>query len=99
MSSSPKHAFAAFLSPIFGTSARLSCLHRMCQRGVVMDILGHSQLAMTTDIYSQVMPTALRAAADAMARPCSAELNCVAVSVAVNEPPFLASPAAELNWA
>ena len=28
-----------------------------------MEILGHSQLAMTTDLYSHVMPTALRAAA------------------------------------
>ena len=52
---------------------------------VVMEILGHSQLAMTTDLYSHVMPTALRAAADAMDRVLrSAELNCVAVSVAVN---------------
>jgi hypothetical protein len=31
-----------------------------------MEILGHSQLAMTTDLYSHVMPTALREAADAM---------------------------------
>ena len=35
---------------------------------VVMEILGHSQLAITTDLYSHVMPTALRAAADAMDR-------------------------------
>ena len=35
---------------------------------VVMDVLGHSQLAITTDLYSHVMPTALRAAADAMDR-------------------------------
>jgi integrase len=35
---------------------------------VVMEIIGHSQLAMTTDLYSHVMPTALRAAADAMDR-------------------------------
>lgn len=33
---------------------------------VVMEILGHSQLAMTTDLYIHVMPTALREAADAM---------------------------------
>jgi hypothetical protein len=31
-----------------------------------MEILGHSQLAITTDLYSHVMPSALRAAADAM---------------------------------
>ena len=35
---------------------------------VVMEILGHSQLAITTDLYSHVMPTALREAADAMDR-------------------------------
>ena len=35
---------------------------------VVMEILGHSQLAITTDLYSRVMSTALRAAADAMDR-------------------------------
>ena len=35
---------------------------------VVMEILGHSQLAMTTDLYPHVMPTALREAADAMDR-------------------------------
>ena len=35
---------------------------------IVMEILGHSQLAMTTDLYSHVMPTALREAADAMDR-------------------------------
>ena len=35
---------------------------------VVMEILGHSRLAMTTDLYSHVMPSALRAAADAMNR-------------------------------
>ena len=33
-----------------------------------MEILGHSQLAMTTDLYSHVMPTALCAPADAMDR-------------------------------
>ena len=33
-----------------------------------MEIVGHSQLAMTTDLYFHVMPTALRAAADAMDR-------------------------------
>lgn len=35
---------------------------------VVMDVLGHSQLAMTTDLYSHVMPTALAEAAAAMDR-------------------------------
>ena len=35
---------------------------------VVMEILGHSQLAITTDLYSHVMPTAFREAADAMNR-------------------------------
>ena len=35
---------------------------------VVMDILGHSQIALTLNLYSHVMPTALREAADAMDR-------------------------------
>jgi integrase len=34
----------------------------------VMDVLGHSHLAITTDLYSHVMPMALREAADAMDR-------------------------------
>ena len=34
------------------------------QPRVVMEILGHSQLSITTDLYSHVMPTALRGAAD-----------------------------------
>ena len=36
------------------------------QPRVVMEVLGHSQLAMTMDLYSHVMPTALREAAEAM---------------------------------
>ncbi len=35
---------------------------------VVMEVLGHSQLSITTDLYSHVMPTALRDAASAMDR-------------------------------
>ena len=35
---------------------------------VVMDVLGHSQIAITMDLYSHVMPTALREAADAIDR-------------------------------
>lgn len=35
---------------------------------VVMDVLGHSQMAITMDLYSHVMPTALREAADAIDR-------------------------------
>jgi integrase len=35
---------------------------------VVMEVLGHSQLSITMNLYSHVMPTALRAAADAMDR-------------------------------
>lgn len=35
---------------------------------VVMEVLGHSQLSMTTDLYSHVMPTALCEAATAMDR-------------------------------
>ncbi len=35
---------------------------------VVMDVLGHSQIAITMNLYSHVMPTALREAADAIDR-------------------------------
>jgi integrase len=35
---------------------------------VVMDVLGHSQRPITMDLYSHVMPSALRDAADAMDR-------------------------------
>ena len=35
---------------------------------VVMDVLGHSQIAITMDLYAHVMPTALREAADAIDR-------------------------------
>jgi hypothetical protein len=35
---------------------------------VVMDVLDHSQLSITMDLYSHVMPSALRDAADAMDR-------------------------------
>jgi integrase len=37
-------------------------------RRVVMDGLGHSQLSITIDLYSHVMPSALREAAHAMDR-------------------------------
>jgi hypothetical protein len=33
-----------------------------------MDVLGHSQIAITMDLYAHVMPTALREAADAIDR-------------------------------
>jgi integrase len=38
---------------------------------VVMDVLGHSQLSITMDLHSHVMPSALRDAADAMDRALS----------------------------
>jgi integrase len=53
---------------------------------VVMEILGHSQLAMTTDLYSHVMSTALRESRGrhgSCLRPAelnTAELNRVAVN-------------------
>jgi integrase len=46
------------------TCASLLLAQNVPARGV-MEILGHSQLAMTTGLYSHVMPTALREAADA----------------------------------
>ncbi|HET8601505.1 MAG TPA: site-specific integrase, partial [Segeticoccus sp.] len=33
---------------------------------VVMELLGHTQLSITTDLYGHVMPTSLREAADAL---------------------------------
>lgn len=33
---------------------------------IVMEVLGHTQLSMTTDLYGHVMPSTLRTAADAM---------------------------------
>ncbi|MBC9956524.1 site-specific integrase [Yimella sp. cx-51] len=33
---------------------------------IVMELLGHTQLSMTTDLYGHVLPTTLRSAADAM---------------------------------
>lgn len=51
---------------------RHTCASMLLAQGVparvVMEVLGHSQLAITTDLYSHVMPTALREAADAMDR-------------------------------
>ena len=38
---------------------------------VVLDVLGHSQLSITMDLYSHVMPSALRDAAVAMDRALS----------------------------
>jgi integrase len=40
--------------------------------GVVMEVLVHSQLSITMDLYSHVMPSALRDAADAMDRALNA---------------------------
>ena len=51
---------------------RHTCASLLLAQGVpprvVMDVLGHSQFAITMDLYSHVMPTALREAADAMDR-------------------------------
>ena len=48
---------------------RHTCASLLLAQGVsprvVMEMLGHSQMSMTTDLYGHVMPTALRAAADA----------------------------------
>lgn len=54
---------------------RHACASLLLAQGVsprvVMDVLGHSQLAITMDLYSHVMPSALRDAADAMDRALS----------------------------
>ena len=51
---------------------RHTCASLLLAQGVpprvVMDVLGHTQLSITMDLYSRVMPTALREAADAMDR-------------------------------
>jgi integrase len=51
---------------------RHTCASLLLAQGVparvVMDVLGHSQMAITMDLYSHVMPTALREAADAIDR-------------------------------
>ena len=51
---------------------RHTCASLLLAQGVpprvVMDVLGHSQIAITMDLYSDVMPTALREAADAIDR-------------------------------
>jgi integrase len=51
---------------------RHTCASLLLAQGVpprvVMDVLGHSQLSITTDLYSHVMPTALREAAEAIDR-------------------------------
>jgi integrase len=51
---------------------RHTCASLLLAQGVsphvVMDVLGHSQLSITMDLYSHVMPSALRDAADAMDR-------------------------------
>jgi integrase len=51
---------------------RHTCASLLLAQGVpprvVMDVLGHSQLSITMDSYSHVMPSALRDAAVAMDR-------------------------------
>ena len=51
---------------------RHTCASLLLAQGVpprvVMDVLGHSQFSITMDLYSHVMPSALRDAADAMDR-------------------------------
>jgi hypothetical protein len=50
-------------STTYGTYVR-----RCFWRRMRVDVLGHSQLSITMDLYSHVMPSALRDAADAMDR-------------------------------
>jgi len=51
---------------------RHTCASLLLAQGVparvVMDVLGHSQFSITMDLYSHVMPSALREAADAIDR-------------------------------
>jgi integrase len=54
---------------------RHTCASLLLAQGVpprvVMDVLGHSQLSITMNLYSHVMPSALRDAAVAMDRALS----------------------------
>jgi integrase len=56
---------------------RHTCASLLLAQGVsprvVMDVLGHSQLSITMDLYAHVMPSALREAADAMDRALSVD--------------------------
>ena len=51
---------------------RHTCASLLLAQGVparvVMEVLGHSQLGITMNLYSHVMPSALREAADAIDR-------------------------------
>ena len=51
---------------------RHTCASLLLAQGVparvVMEVLGHSQLGITVNLYSHVMPSALREAADAIDR-------------------------------
>src|SRR3978361_576272 len=51
---------------------RHTCASLLLAQGVpprvVMEVLGHSQLSITMNLYSHVMPSALREAADAIDR-------------------------------
>ena len=57
-------------STTYGTRASLLLAQGVSPR-VVLDVLGHSQLSITMDLYFHVMPSALRDAADAMDRALS----------------------------
>ena len=58
---------------------RHTCASLLLAQGVpprvVMDVLGHSQISITMDLYSHVMPSALRDAADAMDRTSVARMS------------------------
>lgn len=49
---------------------RHTCASLLLAQGVsprvVMEVLGHSQMSITTDLYGHVMPSSLRSAADAL---------------------------------
>jgi integrase len=63
---------AAGVRRIRGHDLRHTCASLLLAQGVqgrvVMQVLGHSQIAITMDLYSHVMLTALQKAADAIDR-------------------------------
>ena len=63
-------AFVASGSTIYATRVHAAS-GAACVARVLMDVLGHSQLSITMDMYSHVMSSALLDAADAMDRALS----------------------------
>jgi integrase len=77
----------AGVRPVRRHDLRHTCASLLLAQGVplrvVMEVLGHSQIAVTANTYTHVLPTLQREAADLMDRALGGQ---VAVSTAVNRP-------------